>query len=67
VAFHDAETFKKSLLKAVRLGDDADTTGAICVQLAVAYWGESGNSGSLRSGLARMEMLENALSGLLSE
>ena len=26
---------------AVNLGDDADTTGAICGQLAGAFWGES--------------------------
>ena len=30
------------MLRAVNLGDDADTTGAVCGQLAGAYWGESG-------------------------
>jgi ADP-ribosyl-[dinitrogen reductase] hydrolase len=40
-AFHDADTFEEAVLKAVNLGDDADTTGAICGQLAGAYWGES--------------------------
>ena len=64
-AFHDAETFEEAVLKAVNLGDDADTTGAICGQLAGAFWGESGISESLRSGLARMDMLENALAGIL--
>jgi ADP-ribosyl-[dinitrogen reductase] hydrolase len=29
-------------LKAANLGDDADTTAAICGQLAGAYYGESG-------------------------
>ncbi len=33
-AFHDAESFEDAVLKAVNLGDDADTTGAICGQLA---------------------------------
>jgi ADP-ribosylglycohydrolase len=47
------------------LGDDADTTGAICGQLAGAYWRESGISESLRAGLARMDMIENALAGIL--
>ena len=42
-AFHDADTFEEAVLRAVNLGDDADTTGAICGQLAGAYWGESGN------------------------
>jgi ADP-ribosyl-[dinitrogen reductase] hydrolase len=66
-AFHDADTFEEAVLRAVNLGDDADTTGAICGQLAGAYWGESGIPDSLRSGLARMEMLEKALAGILSE
>lgn len=63
-AFHDAESFEDAVLKAVNLGDDADTTGAICGQLAGAYWGESGIPESLRSGLARMEMLEIAMAGI---
>lgn len=64
-AFHDAETFEEAVLKAVNLGDDADTTGAICGQLAGAYWGESRIPESLRSGLARMDLLENALAGIV--
>lgn len=60
-AFHDAATFEEAVLKAVNLGDDADTTGAICGQLAGAFWGESQIPEPLRSGLARMDMLENAL------
>jgi ADP-ribosyl-[dinitrogen reductase] hydrolase len=66
-AFHDADTFEEAVLKAVNLGDDADTTGAICGQLAGAYWGESGISESLRAGLARMDMLEKALAGIVGE
>jgi ADP-ribosyl-[dinitrogen reductase] hydrolase len=66
-AFHDADTFEEAVLKAVNLGDDADTTGAICGQLAGAYWGESGISKPLRTGLARMDLLEEALAGLLSD
>lgn len=64
-AFHDAEDFDEAVLKAVNLGNDADTTGAICGQLAGAYWGESGISESLRSGLARMDMIEKALEGIM--
>src|SRR5262249_29220624 len=63
-AFHGADTFEEAVLRAVNLGDDADTTGAICGQLAGAYWGESKIPESLRTGLARMDMLENALSGI---
>jgi ADP-ribosyl-[dinitrogen reductase] hydrolase len=64
-AFHNADTFEEAVLKAVNLGDDADTTGAICGQLAGAFWGESSIPESLRSGLARMDMLESALVGIV--
>ena len=64
-AFHDASSFDEAVLRAVNLGDDADTTGAICGQLAGAYWGESGISESLRAGLARMDMIEGALKGIV--
>ena len=66
-AFHDAASFDEAVLRGVNLGDDADTTGAICGQLAGAYWGESGISESLRSGLARMDMIEKALAGILHQ
>ena len=64
-AFHNSKSFDEAVLKAVNLGDDADTTGAICGQLAGAYWGESGISESLRSGVARMDMVEKALAGIV--
>lgn len=66
-AFHDADDFEEAVLRAVNLGDDADTTGAICGQLAGAFWGESGIPEGLRSGLARMDMLEQALADILAE
>jgi len=52
-------------VRAVNLGDDADTTGAVCGQLAGAYLGESGIPVEWRCGLARPEMIEKALQGLL--
>jgi ADP-ribosyl-[dinitrogen reductase] hydrolase len=64
-AFHDAKDFREAVLRAVNLGDDADTTGAVCGQLAGAYWGESGIPREWRDGLARKDMLEKALQGLL--
>lgn len=39
-AFHKGQSFRESCLLAVNLGDDADTTGAICGQLAGAFYGE---------------------------
>jgi ADP-ribosylglycohydrolase len=63
-AFHDAKDFREAVLKAVNLGDDADTTGAVCGQLGGADWGESGIPGEWLVGAARKDMLENALAGL---
>jgi ADP-ribosylglycohydrolase len=39
-AFYGSDDFKSGALKAVNLGEDADTTGAIYGQLAGAYYGE---------------------------
>lgn len=41
-AFYNSNSFEEGCLKAVNLGDDADTTGAIYGQLAGAFYGESG-------------------------
>jgi len=64
-AFHDAASFEEAVLRAVNLGEDADTTGAVCGQFAGAYWGESGIAESLRCGLARKDMIEKALEGVV--
>lgn len=65
-AFHDAESFDDAVLRAVNLGEDADTTGAICGQLAGAYWGESQIPERFRTGLARMDMIEEVLEKLFT-
>jgi ADP-ribosylglycohydrolase len=64
-AFHDAESFEHAVLRAVNLGDDADTTGAVCGQLAGACFGESGIPPLWRQGLAREDLIEQALRSLL--
>ena len=66
-AFHNAQDLRQAVLKAVNLGDDADTTGAVCGQLAGAYWGESGIPSRWRENLARRDMIERALAGLMKE
>jgi hypothetical protein len=48
----------------VNLGEDADTTGAVCGQLAGAFWGESRIPPEWREGLARPDLVEAALAGL---
>jgi ADP-ribosylglycohydrolase len=40
--FYHTDTFEAAVLKAANLGDDADTTAAVCGQVAGAYYGESG-------------------------
>jgi ADP-ribosyl-[dinitrogen reductase] hydrolase len=65
-AFHDARDFRHAVLRAVNLGNDADTTGAVCGQLAGACWGETGIPAEWRAGLARQDLIESALRGLES-
>ncbi len=40
--FWQTGSFRDAVLRAVNLGDDADTTGAVCGQLAGAFYGEEG-------------------------
>jgi ADP-ribosyl-[dinitrogen reductase] hydrolase len=60
-AFHDANDFSEAVLRAVNLGDDADTTGAVCGQIAGACWGESGIPEQWRRNLARRDLLDPIL------
>lgn len=41
-AFYRSKDFRESCLLAANLGDDADTTAAVCGQLAGAFYGEAG-------------------------
>ena len=65
-AFHDAADFREAVLKAVNLGHDADTTGAVCGQLAGACWGESGIPHVWRTGLAKHEVLDKSVQRLIN-
>jgi ADP-ribosyl-[dinitrogen reductase] hydrolase len=40
--FWHSTDFRDAILKAANLGDDADTTAAVCGQVAGAYYGEAG-------------------------
>jgi ADP-ribosyl-[dinitrogen reductase] hydrolase len=40
--FWQSKSFNGAVLLAVNLGDDADTTGAVCGQIAGAFYGEEG-------------------------
>ena len=66
-ALHDAPDFRTALLRAVNLGEDADTTGAVCGQLAGACFGEAGIPAEWRAELAGHDVLDpilNRLAGL---
>jgi ADP-ribosyl-[dinitrogen reductase] hydrolase len=41
-SFWHTDTYRDAILQAVNLGEDADTTAAVCGQLAGAYYGVSG-------------------------
>src|SRR5829696_3799469 len=51
--FYRTETFKAAILQAANLGDDADTTAAICGQIAGAYYGLDGIPAPWRERLAK--------------
>lgn len=65
-AFHDAPDFRTAVLRAVNLGDDADTTGAVCGQLAGAYWGETGIPEDWRANLAGRSLIDPIVDRLLA-
>lgn len=53
--FWTTDAFEEAVLRAVNLGDDADTTAAVCGQVAGAFYGESGIP---RSWLSRLTMAD---------
>jgi ADP-ribosyl-[dinitrogen reductase] hydrolase len=63
-AFSSSDSFEECVLKAVNLGEDADTTGAVAGQLAGAYWGYSGIPQKFIDGLDRKDMIDEALVSL---
>lgn len=50
--FHNTDSFEQAVLHAANLGDDADTTAAICGQIAGAYYGEEAIPRTWRDKLA---------------
>jgi ADP-ribosyl-[dinitrogen reductase] hydrolase len=57
--FLTTDSFAAAILQAANLGDDADTTAAVCGQIAGAYYGESGIAAQW---LARLAMREEIAS-----
>ena len=63
-AFHRSGDFREGCLLAVNLGNDADTTAAVCGQLAGAFYGEQGIPEPWRAKLAKRELIEELAAGL---
>ena len=55
--FASTESFEEAVLAAVNLGDDADTTGAVCGMVAGAYWGLSCIPAQWNQYLAQLKLL----------
>ncbi|MBX7104500.1 MAG: ADP-ribosylglycohydrolase family protein [Gemmataceae bacterium] len=64
--FWKSDNYKDAVLLAVNLGDDADTTGAVCGQLAGAFWGEAGIPKSWLSNLVLREEIEALANELMT-
>jgi prepilin-type processing-associated H-X9-DG protein len=56
--FWTTNSFCEAILKAANLGEDADTTAAVCGQLAGAYYGSSGIPAVWKQKLAMGEMIQ---------
>jgi ADP-ribosyl-[dinitrogen reductase] hydrolase len=63
-AFHRSDSFREGALRAVNLGDDADTTGAIYGQLAGAYYGVNAIPEGWIERLARREFIAETADAL---
>lgn len=62
-----ADDFRAAILRAVDLGDDADTTGAIAGQLAGARFGASGIPPEWRARLALRDRITSLADGLFDK
>jgi ADP-ribosyl-[dinitrogen reductase] hydrolase len=61
-----ARSFEEAVLKAVNLGDDADTVGAVAGQIAGAVWGHSAIPERWRQKLAWGDRFANQVGSLMS-
>ena len=65
--FDQTENFRDAILMAANLGDDADTTAAVCGQIAGAYYGESGIPTPWLSKLAEVDLIRGLSDRLMGE
>lgn len=65
-AFTSSDSFENAVLKAVNLGGDADTLGAITGQLAGAFYGDESIPTSLKEGLFSSSIFESLTHELMN-
>lgn len=63
-AFYNSESFEEGCLKAVNLGNDADTTGAVYGQIAGAFYGEKGIPKKWILKLAKFNLIDSTINEL---
>ena len=63
-AFYNSENFEDGVLKAVNLGNDADTTGAIYGQLAGVYYGLEAIPDRFKNNIAMKNLILSYAEGL---
>ena len=63
--FQRTESYAEAVLMAVNLGDDADTTAAICGQLAGAFYGLSGIPAAWRERVSHYALLQDTADALM--
>ena len=65
-SFWTTDTFETAILRAVNLGDDADTTAAVTGQLAGAFYGRSGIPIRWLEGLHAEDMITSLAGRLIT-
>ena len=63
-SFATTTSFRDAVLRAANLGEDADTTAAICGQIAGAFYGEAEIPAAWRAKLALRELIEETADAL---
>ena len=65
-AFHTTDNFEEALIAAVNLGGDADTIGAVCGQIAGAYYGYSAIPERWLAVIKDREKLDNLINDFMA-
>jgi len=63
--FYQTTSFREAVLCAANLGDDADTTAAVCGQIAGAYYGAAGIPPDWLARIAKSDLIESLIAGLI--